>query len=320
MSELHSLRVAVLALATRPGVNALPLSGAWIYRADEPGAMTKQASRTLTVGVVVQGKKRVHIDGTELVYDERHCIVFTGEGPYASQVLEASPERPYLSLGIAVPPDLVARTLVDLADVTRPRPHASGALSSAFLARLDDAVLEPLGRLVATLHDPAERRVIAPLCVAELVFRLLRSDAASVLRAAACRGGDEARIAEVMEFIRAHLHRKLTVEQLAKRAGMSASHFAHRFREVARVSPIRYLKHARLDHARALLLRDGSRAGDVAARTGYASAAHFARDFKQQFGHTPRQYVERMRGAAGSGTGSGKGSAAPGMAEHPRPA
>jgi transcriptional regulator GlxA family with amidase domain len=212
---------------------------------------------------------------------------------------------------------VVARTLLALADT---EVQAEGEAAPAFVAKLEGPVLEVLCRLVRAVDDPAERAVLAPLCVEELVFRLLRSDAASVLRAAACRGGDEARIAEVMEFIRAHLHRKLTVEQLAKRAGMSASHFAHRFREVARVSPIRYLKHARLDHARALLLRDGSRAGDVAARTGYASAAHFARDFKQQFGHTPRQYVERMRGAAGSGTGSGKGSAAPGMAEHPRPA
>jgi hypothetical protein len=178
---LQDLRAAVARLAVTPGLNALPLPGAWVYRADRPEAMAKRASLTLTVGVVVQGKKRVHIDGTDLVYDESHCLVLTGAGAYASEVLEATLQRPYLSLAIAVPPDLVARTLVDLAEVTRPRPHASDAPSSAFLARLDDTVLEPLQRLVATMHDPAERRVVAPLCVAEVVFRLLRSDAASAL-------------------------------------------------------------------------------------------------------------------------------------------
>jgi AraC-like DNA-binding protein len=172
-------------------------------------------------------------------------------------------------------------------------------------------VLEPLCRFVRAMDDPAERRVVAPLAVHELVFRLLRSDAASALRHAACRGGDEARIAVVMGYIRENLGRKLTVEQLARRAAMSPSHFAHRFRDVARVSPIRYLKHVRLDHARTLLLREGTRAAEAATRSGYASAAHFARDFKQHFGHSPTAYVERMRSSGGASESAAVAAARP---------
>jgi AraC-like DNA-binding protein len=308
---LEQLRLAVRDLAATPGVTPLPSPGAWVFRADHPDAMAKRSAYTLTVGVVVQGRKHVHIEGDDLHYDERHCIVLTGEASYTSQVVEASPERPYLSLAIAVPPDLVARTLVELAEVAPPRPHASGAHGSAFLARLDDGVLEPLCRFVRAMDDPAERRVVAPLAVHELVFRLLRSDAASALRHAACRGGDEARIAVVMGYIRENLGRKLTVEQLARRAAMSPSHFAHRFRDVARVSPIRYLKHVRLDHARTLLLREGTRAAEAATRSGYASAAHFARDFKQHFGHSPTAYVERMRSSGGASESAAVAAARP---------
>jgi len=307
---LDVLRDAVSRLAPRPGVHPLPIPDAWIYRADAPEPMSKRATYSLTVAVVVSGKKLVRMDDVELTYDPRHCIVLTGEAQYSSQVIEASTAQPYLSIAFAVAPELVARTLVALAEVMPQRPQLVDAPPSAFLTRLDDGVLEPLCRLVRALHDPAERRIVAPLALQELVFRLLRSDAAGTLRRAACRGGDEARIAEVMGFMRAHVDRKLTVEQLAKRAGMSASHFAHRFRDVARVSPIRYLKHARLDHARALLLRSDSQAAEVAARSGYASAAHFTRDFKQRFGDSPRRYVARIRGGADE-AGSGNSSAVP---------
>lgn len=304
---LDELRTLVLPRAPQTGLNALGIPGAWAYRADHPEPCRKQSTHTLSVGVVLQGRKEVRVDGHVLRYDPSHCIVLTGELDYESQVIEASPRAPYLSVVLAVPPDLVARTLLDLAAIAPLPPQPSTPPQSAFLARVDERVLEPLVRLVRCLDDDAERRILAPLAVQELVFRLLRSPAALALRSAACRGGDEGRIADAMAFIRANAQRKLSVEQLAKRAAMSPSHFAHRFRDVARVSPMRYLKHVRLEAARVLLLQ-GMRAGELADRIGYASAAHFTRDFKQQFGLAPAQYAKHM---SGSFAGSGNAAAAP---------
>ncbi|MBC8070891.1 MAG: AraC family transcriptional regulator [Deltaproteobacteria bacterium] len=293
LERLAQLRALVSPRAQRAGPNPLGLPGAWIYRADRPEPMVKHSAALLRVGVIVQGRKQLHVDGRVLSYDESSCIVLTGEVDYSSCVVEASPEQPFISLTLEVPTELVVRTLLDLADVCPVAVAPSGPPQSAFLAELDDRVLEPLVRLVGCLDDPAERKVVAPLALHELVFRLLRSDAAAALRAAACRGGDEGRIAESMAFIRANAQRKLSVEQLAKRAAMSPSHFAHRFREVARVSPMRYLKHVRLEHA-SVLLQQRLRAGEVATRTGYASVAHFTRDFKQRFGVAPGQYARRI--------------------------
>jgi AraC-like DNA-binding protein len=297
-SRLEELRDLVLPHARGGGTTSLPIPGAWVYRADAPESFNKRSTSTLCVGVVLQGRKEVDVGGELLTYDESHCIVLTGEMVYASRVLEASPTRPYLSLVLAVPPDLVARTLLELAEVDgAPQPRIVGAPRPAFLATVDDRVLEPLVRLARSLDDAGERRVIAPLAIHELVFRLLRSEAASALRYAACRGGDERRIADVMAYIRANARKKLSVEQLARRAAMSPSHFAHRFRDIARVSPMRYLKHVRLEQARALLLQRGARASEIADRVGYASQTHFTRDFKQQFGVAPGQYARTMAGS-----------------------
>jgi AraC-like DNA-binding protein len=58
---------------------------------------------------------------------------------------------------------------------------------------------------------------------------------------------------------------------------------------------MRYLKQVRLQNARALLLADGLRVHEAAARVGYESTSHFTRDFKGYFGSAPAEYLRRFR-------------------------
>jgi hypothetical protein len=50
------------------------------------------------------------------------------------------------------------------------------------------------------------------------------------------RAVDANRILQSMRFIREHHVEKLSIEGLARRAAMSPSHYAHRFRDVARMA------------------------------------------------------------------------------------
>jgi AraC-like DNA-binding protein len=102
-------------------------------------------------------------------------------------------------------------------------------------------------------------------------------------------------IHEAMRYIRTHVSRPLSVDAVARRFAMSPSHFAHRFRAVAGVSPMRYQKHTRLTEARAAMVAGDLRVHEIAARVGYESASHFTRDFKAQFGETPAAYARRFR-------------------------
>jgi AraC-like DNA-binding protein len=128
----------------------------------------------------------------------------------------------------------------------------------------------------------------------EILFRLLRSDAAAAVRSGVGASADAHRIIESMQFIREHHAKKLDVQKVARHVAMSPSHFAHRFRAVARISPMRFLREVRLDRARALLFENGARASDVALQVGFESPAHFTREFKRRFG-TPPSHVLRSR-------------------------
>ncbi|MCY1561156.1 RCS-specific HTH-type transcriptional activator RclR [compost metagenome] len=94
--------------------------------------------------------------------------------------------------------------------------------------------------------------------------------------------------------MRRHLGRPLSVAEIAGHVHMSPSHFAHSFREVAGVTPMRCIRDLRLEEARSLMLGAGLRPGDAAAKVGFESAAHFNRAFRRRFETTPAEYVRRI--------------------------
>lgn len=82
----------------------------------------------------------------------------------------------------------------------------------------------------------------------------------------------------------------ITVDELAREAGMSPSHFSRVFKETLGSTPMQYVLAYRIEQAVAMM-QDASRPlGDIALACGFADQAHFTRSFKQVTSQTPRQY------------------------------
>lgn len=281
----HRIRELVHELAPGEGHTALRAPDICLYRFSAPTTYVKAAHYGITLGIVVDGAKRVRAGGQELVVDPGRLIVLTREGEHQAQVIEATRARPYLGLGICFQPESVARALLALAE-------AGGATEApdgppAFTLPPDDGLGDAVERLLRTVADPLDRKLLAPLILDEILLRLLRTEAAAAVRGSVGSAGDADRILGAMQYIRQNLTDKLTVDKLARLAGMSPSHFAHRFSAVARTSPMRYLRGVRLDAARVRLLGRGARVSQVAVDVGFESAAHFTREFKRRFGQSP---------------------------------
>ncbi len=78
-----------------------------------------------------------------------------------------------------------------------------------------------------------------------------------------------------------------TVASLAKRARLSRSAFAHRFRAVCGTPPERWLTRHRLRAAAWMLLTGNDNLGTIAPRVGYAGAFSLSKAFKRVFGYAP---------------------------------
>lgn len=257
-------------------------------------SLSALTSRGIGLCFVLQGSKRTEVASRVLQALPGHMLVVTRGADLKAVVHADAPDRPYLALSVWFDPERVARALLRLAPEATTQVAERAQALPAFITTPTVGIVAAVERLLDAAEDPVDRTTIAPLILDELMFRLLRTDAAGAVRAAMGPPDDVARILDVMQFIRDNHTRKLTVSVLAKRAGMSASHFAHRFPRIAQLSPMKYVREVRLERARTLLGEKGARPTDAATEVGFETAAHFTREFKRRYGVPPSRYRERV--------------------------
>jgi len=290
-SRLDYLREELRRRAVCAGATAAPYPNLLYFRADAPFGPRPAESSGIVVAVVADRGKTVEFaNGRRIRYAPGSYLFLARETRYVAQVEKATPERPYLALVLNLDPELVVQTVLAIDDCDS---GPVGDDEDGWVAPVDDPTGDCFVRLLRAVDDPLEREVVAPLVERELVFRLLRTPHAGPLRRAART--DDTRILEAMRYVRARHRERMTVDTLARRAAMSPSHFAHRFREVARMTPISFVKKVRLGEARLRMLRDGLSASEAADQVGYASPSHFSRDFKSRYGSPPAAYTRAMR-------------------------
>ena len=105
-------------------------------------------------------------------------------------------------------------------------------------------------------------------------------------------GFAEPRLAKTLHLIHKKPERLWSLESLADVAGMSRASFARQFKTRVGVAPGDYLTTVRLALA-CKALRAGTHVKRVASQVGYGSAATLSRAFKQRYGCTPREWLER---------------------------
>jgi AraC-like DNA-binding protein len=98
-----------------------------------------------------------------------------------------------------------------------------------------------------------------------------------------------------VEHVRSHLDDDLSVEAIARRCGVGATHFAKTFREVTGTTPHRYVRQARIDRACELLRTTAMSIGEIAGTVGFAGQGHFCTAFRRERGMTPSTYRRSCR-------------------------
>ena len=245
-----------------------------------------------SVCVIAQGSKEVLLGDSRYRYDPSHYLLATVELPRVSQVLEASKERPYLSLRLDLDPTLVSSVMVEAGHASS-RDHAN--VRAIAVSPLDGNLLDAFVRLVRLLDAPAEARILLPLITREIIYRLLMGEQGGRLRYLALQGGYTPYIARAVARLRQDFDQPLHVEGLARELGMSVSGFHHHFKAITAMSPLQFQKRLRLQEARRLMLGEDLDAASAAYRVGYHDASHFNREYKSLFGVPPMRDVQRLR-------------------------
>lgn len=278
---------------------AEPLGGLYLGRSSVPLQPVHSVVEP-SFCVIAQGSKEVLLGDSRYRYDASHYLIATIELPRVSQILEASTERPYLSLRLELDPALVSSVLVQADHVSPPGPVDVRAID---VSPLDYGLQDAVVRLVRLLESPAQASILMPLIMREIVYRLLMGEQSARLRHLAMLGGYSSDMARAVERLRQDFDRPLHIEEIAQDLGMSVSGFHHHFKAVTAMSPLQFQKQLRLQEARRLMLGDGLDAASAGFRVGYQDASHFNREYKSLFGVPPMRDVQRLREAAIAGEG-----------------
>lgn len=99
----------------------------------------------------------------------------------------------------------------------------------------------------------------------------------------------------ITQRIEEDLARKLTVEELAREAGLSRSHFSRAFQAATGQTPQEFIIYRRVCRARDLLAQDDRSIAEIAAATGFSSQAHLSTAFRKRLDLTPARYRDAFQ-------------------------
>ncbi len=100
----------------------------------------------------------------------------------------------------------------------------------------------------------------------------------------------QASLAPLLDWIRLHAHRQLTIEAMAGQAATSPRTFARRFREQTGTTPLQWLLDLRVRNVQALLESTDMSVDLIAEQTGFDSAATLRDRFRRIVGTSPSAY------------------------------
>jgi len=238
------------------------------------------------VCLILQGRKQTTFGEHTFRAGAGECLLVSHDLPVLSRVIEA----PYLALLLDVDLDTLRSLYGEVGEA------ALDATSARALevTRADLRLLDAIGRYLALAQAPTDARVLGPMLVKELHYRLLTAPFGGMLRSLIRHDSHAGSIARAISLLRRDFRAPMQVAALAREVGMSVSSFHKHFKEVTASSPLQYQKDLRLLEARRLLAAGAASVTSAAYEVGYESPNQFSREYTRKFGRSPSKDVARL--------------------------
>lgn len=288
--NLELLRAKLLELLPNAGSFATPIDGFYLHRFNKSDVPNPHFYNPCLI-IAVQGKKWVRIGLKDYSFGEHNCFIAGVNMPVSSCLLEATEDKPYLSLSLRLDSVLIASIAEKVAVSAEESSHAQvGATVQSLAPDLLDAFL----RMIELIDKPQEGKTIGNLIYQEIHFRLLATPFGEQLRQLNTPGSKNNHINQVIIWLQENYKKPASIERLAAHANMAPSTFHKHFKAITTLSPLQYQKNLQLTEAHRLMLIDQYSATRAAFAVGYESSNQFSREYKKLFGDTPRKNIKSL--------------------------
>ena len=290
-NSLESLKRNIARLTERGELYTTAVQGLALFRREEASEPTSGMYEP-SICMVIQGAKRVTLGAETYIYDTEHYLITSVHLPTLVQVLEATPNKPYLGLKITFDQRDISQLM---ADSHLPPPRTQQSSRGMAVGSVTPELLDAVYRLVNLLDHEDDIPIMAPLIQREIIYRLLVGELGPRLRQIAVAGSQSQQIATAIQWLKNNYAEALRIEDLAAKSGMSTSTFHHHFRAMTALSPLQYQKRLRLQEARRLMLAEHLDAANAAFQVGYESPSQFSREYSRLFGAPPLRDITQLR-------------------------
>jgi AraC-like DNA-binding protein len=262
---------------------AIGIGGLSVVRSREPSSLKNTLYKPLLC-LVLQGQKETRFGEKTVTFSAGDNLIVSINIPTVSQVTVASPSAPYVSLAVEICLDTVRAIQAELAMSEADTTDGSSITSGTSGEKLVQAV-----KHLFELHDSsvAEQKIMTPILLREIHFRLLLEGHAGMMRRLAYPDSPASHINRTILKIKNDYSEPICVQELAALAGMSVSSFHEHFKSVTATTPLQFLKDVRLLEAQQRLLSTALPVSRVGYDVGFESTAHFSREYARKFGHPP---------------------------------
>lgn len=236
--------------------------------------------------IVLQGKKIGHLAENTLVYDSKNYLVVPTTLPLECETY-ASEEEPFICMIISID----KKVMNEIIDSVSKKEAISSKKNSLgiFSDKVTDDIEALCLKLLKILESEEESKILGTSVLKELFYRIAVGENSNFLHKMFLNTNNEAKIARALKKIHDHCSENLDVSTLARSEEMSVSSFHTHFKEVTSHTPLQYIKKIKLNKAKDLISRHHYQVTQAAYELGYDSPSQFSRDFKNYFGHPPKE-------------------------------
>lgn len=165
------LAQSLLRHCPRDGIYGTAVEPLALIRADGP-TLPARGMHKPALCIIAQGRKEVQLAEERYIYDPLHYLVVSVTLPLAGQVIDASPDAPYLCVRLDIDPAEITQLISDAGPMEVASRRGDRGL---YVDRIDASLLDAVLRLIHLLDSPRDIPMLAPLILREIFYRLLRS-------------------------------------------------------------------------------------------------------------------------------------------------
>ncbi|MBO9195981.1 AraC family transcriptional regulator [Rhizobium sp. 16-449-1b] len=295
METLTEIATIIARHVTKDGFQPTPIERVTLVRSSTVTMPMPNVFRP-QLCLVAQGRKDVTLGDCVFRYAPGRYGVVTYDLPVTGQVIEATPEKPYLCLYLDFDPVMLSEMS---SRVPPPPPDATSPPIGKTVSDASAGLLDAALRLLRLLDDPVALPVLALLAEQEILYRLLAGLDGARMRNITANQGRVAQVGRAIAWISKNFRERFSIERLAADVGMSPSSLHEHFRAVTAMTPLQFQKQLRLQDARSLMLAEHIDVMTAALRVGYESPTQFSREYRRHFGEPPARDIARLRASPG---------------------